>query len=364
MKILFVVEHFYPYVGGAEELFLNLAISLVKSGFDVEVVTTLHDKILKTEEVYEGVKIYRVKCSNRFLFTILSLSEVFRKARRADIIHTTSYNSAFPAFVAGFILRKKVIITFHEVWGKLWFKLPFTAQWKLTGYYLFEWLILKLPFENYIAVSNSTKNALIKSGIDKNKIIRIYNGLNYDLLNKYPHTSPETFTFCFYGRLGISKGLDILLEGSFLFFKKHPESILKLIIPTYPKNLYRKIIEKIQDLKLSKNVILLHDLPKEKLFSEISISTCVIIPSYSEGFCFVAAESAALNIPVISSGKGSLTEVVSGDYITLENMTASAIDNALVQAIAGTWNNKPRQLFPLSQSVELYIQLYKSFQKN
>src|SRR6185436_95369 len=128
MKILFVVEHFYPYVGGAEELFLNLTVSLAKAGYEIDVVTTLYDKTLQKREDYCGVKISRINCYNRFLFTVMSLPEIIRKAKNADFIHTTSYNSAVPSFLAGLIMRKKIIITFHEVWGKLWLRLPFTPK--------------------------------------------------------------------------------------------------------------------------------------------------------------------------------------------------------------------------------------------
>ena len=36
-------------------------------------------------------------------------------AKDNDIIHTTTYNAAFPAFLIGKISRKKIIITVHEI---------------------------------------------------------------------------------------------------------------------------------------------------------------------------------------------------------------------------------------------------------
>jgi glycosyltransferase involved in cell wall biosynthesis len=40
MKILFVLEHYPPYIGGAETLFGLLADQLVKHGHKVRVITT------------------------------------------------------------------------------------------------------------------------------------------------------------------------------------------------------------------------------------------------------------------------------------------------------------------------------------
>jgi glycosyltransferase involved in cell wall biosynthesis len=359
MKVLFVVEHFYPYVGGAEELFLNLATSLAAAGYEVEVVTTRHDNLVKEFEEYRGVKINRVNCYNRFLFTVLSLPLIIRKAKKASFIHTTSYNSAIPAFLAGFFTRRRVIITFHEVWGRLWFTLPFTRRWKLSAFYLYEKFILTLPFYRYIAVSDYTSGSLLAQGIPQEKIIKIYNGFDYEQLADYPHSPAENFTFCFFGRLGISKGLDLLLEAAPLFISRHPEATFKLIIPTYPEKLFRQVKRQIRLSGIEKNLVLLHNLPKDKLWKEVSSSSCVIIPSYSEGFCYVAVESAGMTVPIISSGKGSLPEVVGGKFITLERLDASSINDALEQALKGNWNFRAPKKFPWDTCLEQYIELYK-----
>jgi glycosyltransferase involved in cell wall biosynthesis len=360
MKILFVVEHFYPYVGGAEELFLNLAVSLANYGYDVSVVTTKYDKNLASFEEFNRVKITRVNCYNRFLFTFLALGKIIRNAKHADFIHTTSYNSAIPACIAGLLLKKKVIITFHEVWGKLWAGLPFTPKWKLKLFALYEQLILKLPFSRYVAVSDYTMRSLIENGIKESKIIRIYNGLDYETLVPYRYSPPEIFTFCFYGRLGISKGLDILLEGANMFFAINPDSRLKLIIPDYPAKLYRKVLKKIYDMQYRENIILMHNLSKEVLFGEVCSSNCVIIPSYSEGFCYVAVEAAGMNVPVISSGKGSLSEVVSGNFIMLDDLSAVSVKNALVKGMRNEYEKKILRPFTLKESVGNYINMYES----
>ena len=360
MKILFVVEHFYPYVGGAEELFLNLSSSLADLGHDVSVVTTLHSNSLKKNEEYRGIKVFRVPCKNRFLFTILSFPEVLRQSKNADYIHTTSYNSAIPAFFAGLLRRIKVLITFHEVWGKLWFRLPFYPKWKLTGFYLFEWLILKLPFYKYIAVSEFTKDSLIRSGVSRSRIEQIYNGLNYESLKNYNHNPPQNFTFCFFGRLGISKGIDILLKASAQFIKQYPQARLKLIIPTYPELLFLKVTELIKVLKIEDKLILFHDLSRDELLAQVSTSTCVIIPSASEGFCYVAVESAAIGVPIISSGKGSLPETVSGKNIILTSLDANGIMESLEKALKNDWEYTDLKKFHLEETMKKYLTLYSS----
>ena len=358
MRILFVLEHFHPYIGGAEELFLSLARQLVQSGHHVEVVTTLYDHSLPAKEVYEGIKIERVRCGNRFMFTLLSLPVVFRKAKEADVIHTTSYNAALPAWISGKFRGKKTIITFHEVWGKLWFKLPFLSFTQKLLYFTFEKLIVNLTFGRFVAVSAYTQRALVKAGVDKSKAVQIYNGIDYARLSNYKHQQPDSFTFCYFGRLGVSKGLDLLIPAFSRLLKVNPDARLKLIIPRYPAPLFRKTAAMIERAGISKSIEMLHDLDKHRLMQEVTTSSCVVIPSYSEGFCFTAVEACATGVPVISSGCGALAETVSGKHLHLSELSVDELFSAMQKAIAGKWDEKPLRVFSLQDCVEGYLKIY------
>ena len=153
MKILFVLENHYPNIGGVETLFKNLTEALAENNIVVTVVTTQFDKKLLREETIKNVKIIRLPFYNRYIFTFLAFIPLLSYARKHDIIHTTSYNAGVPAFLAGLLTRTKTIITFHEVWGKLWFKLPYMNKLSLLLHYTFEKILLALPFSHYISVS-------------------------------------------------------------------------------------------------------------------------------------------------------------------------------------------------------------------
>lgn len=358
MKILFVLEHFYPYIGGAEKLFYVLSTKLAANGFTVVVVTTWHDKNLPKQEIHKGVTIVRVNCFNRFGFTFFSLPQILIHGKDCDVIHTTTYNAALPSLLGGKIMGKKVIVTFHEVWGSLWKKLPFTSSLKKNAFFIFEKLLLNLPFDTFIAVSEFTKMKLIENGIPNQKIIKIYNGIEYDKFKVYKHQPPEKFTYTYFGRLGISKGLDLLIPAAASFIKDYPKTVLKLILPKQPKAMYNKILELIEVNGLKDNVIFHHDLPTNQLYKELLNSSCIVIPSYSEGFCFAAAESVALKMPIISSDQGALKEVVSGKFIKMESQTVPALSKALKKAIQSDYTISPVQYYPLRDSIHQYEKLY------
>ena len=66
MKLLFVLEYYYPNIGGVEKLFKSLAEELVVHGHEVTVVTTRFDKKLAARETINGVNIVRLNLRNRF----------------------------------------------------------------------------------------------------------------------------------------------------------------------------------------------------------------------------------------------------------------------------------------------------------
>ncbi len=360
MKILFVLEFYYPNVGGVEKLFKSLAEALAKNGDEVLVITNRYDHRLKRKEVINGVNIKRLHLFNRFFFTFFSLPQILRHGRAYDIIHTTSYNAALPAWIAAKLLQKKVIITFHEVWGKLWFKLPFINIIQKTFFYLFEQLILKLPFNKYVAVSDSTKDNLIAHAVQESRIIRIYNGIEYPSENKkMTGKTNDKFTFTYLGRLGISKGLEFLIPAAKAFMSRHPNSIFKFISPKTPTNLYRKIKKLIQKHNLQNDVFFHHNLSQPELKNELLSSDCIVIPSHSEGFCFVAAEAASLKIPIITSGREALKEVVSGEFIVMDDLSKKSLFDALVKANSSNFEFSPLKLFPLDHCIQEYQKLYE-----
>lgn len=359
MKILFVLEHFYPYIGGAEKLFYELSTNLAVQGFEVIVVTTQFDKKLSLVENHNGLKIVRVKCNNRYAFTFLSIPKIIRYAKGCDVIHTTTYNAALPAIIAGKIRRKPVFVTFHEVWGKLWKQLPFTSFLEKNAFYLFEKMLLNLPFDKFIAVSEFTKSKLIEAGVPESKVVRIYNGIEYDKFKDYQHKPPDVFTYTYFGRLGISKGLDLLIPAASELSKSYPDTKLKLIIPKQPKGTFDRIMGLIQSYSLESYVEIHHNLSRERLYEELLNSSCVAIPSYSEGFCFAAAETVALGVPIISSHLGALKEVVSGKFVAMMDQTSVGLYDALEMAYLEKWTETPIENYDLSDSIDRYIDLYK-----
>lgn len=362
MKIAFVLENYFPNIGGVESLFKSLVESLAKQGHEITIITSRITPASPLKEKKGNVTIRRMPFNNRYLFTILGFFYALPYMRQCDLVHTTSYNAAIPAFFAAKLFGKKVIITFHEVWADLWNQLPYMGKVSKIIHNLFEQFLLKLPFNHFVGVSMSTSTNLAKAGIKKERISTIYNGIDYTefqdatlpVIQKH-----NKFTYTYFGRLGISKGLDLLLEAIPIIQSKFPDSQVKLIVPKVPNSFLKKIEDFLQQQQLTKYVILKHHLSFEALKKEIQASHCVVVPSYSEGFCFAAVETIALGTPLISSDQTALKEVVSGQFIKMDKLSVDSLVAAMEKAKHGAWEKTPIKKFELTETIQQYIQLYQ-----
>jgi glycosyltransferase involved in cell wall biosynthesis len=366
MKLVFVLENYFPNIGGVETLFKSLIESLAEENHQITIITSRITKKSPLKEKNGNIQIIRMPFNNRYLFTFIGFFYVLPYAKKSDLIHTTSYNAAIPAFLAGKLFGKKIIITFHEVWADLWFQLPYMNKISKWAHYLFENMLLKLSFNHFVGVSKSTSENLVKAGINPKIISTIYNGIHYNgtvnLANKTSQIDKnKKFTFTYFGRLGISKGLDLLLPAALEMSKKYPNTQLKLIIPKVPFSFLNKVLDFIAKNDLEDYISLKHHLSKKELKRELLISDCVVIPSYSEGFCFAAVETLALGIPLISSDQTALKEVVSGKFIKMKEFSVSGLVEAMEKANAKQWENSPLIKFELKETIKNYKELYTQF---
>ena len=363
MKILFVLENYYPKIGGVETLFKSLVDALVNQGHDITVLTNKGFGGLPIVSNSEGVKLVRVPLLNRYLFTFLAVLPALYHARGKDLIHTTSYNAAVPAFFAAKLMRKKIIITFHEVWGDLWDTLPYMSGFARFLHKSFEKMLLRFSIDKFIGVSQFTCDRLKEYGVEDSRIELIYNGIEYDQLPVFEKSSKEDkFIVSYFGRLGISKGLDLFLDAIELL-KDQPGFHFNLIIPTFPNSFFKLIKDTIKDKKIGGRISLYHYLEEEDLNKVLSQSGAVIIPSYSEGFCFSAVESIGKRIPVISSGKGALKEVVSGKHLVVQRFDAEAFAQCMIAGKNDEWDESSIKKFHLQDTVQAYISLYEKMKE-
>lgn len=373
MKILFVCENYYPHYGGAEVLFKNLAEGFVKEGHKVAIVTTQLSGTKKFEEI-NGVKIHRVRCfNNRYLFSFLSIPKVWKLATMADIIQTTTFNGAPPAWLGAKLSRKPVVLTAHEVWIGKWKEVTGFSWVKATLHDLLERMLYALPFDSYICVSKATKKDLLRQGIKPEKATVIYNGFNYDFWNpnKFSNAKAkevrkklkvEQKFVCFsWGRAGVSKGFQYLIKAAPLIRQKIPNAIILLMLGSKEK--YKQNYLKLTKLAAPYGqdlIKIVPSLPYQELGNMIKASDCVMVPSLSEGFGYNVLEASSLGIPLVISDAGSLPEVVSGKYQIFKSKNIADLAEKVHLIAKGNFLEKKAKKYVWKNTISNYLNTYEN----
>ena len=122
------------------------------------------------------------------------------------------------------------------------------------------------------------------------------------------------------------------------------------------KNLIEKY--KLEELLKIKNPVPILELAKIK-----KGSFAVIIPSLTEGFGFSAAETSALDVPVISSDAGSLPEVISRNFLFFKNGNIDDLSKKIILATENKFYYIPYRKFNWNESIEKMITLYEKLLK-
>lgn len=370
MKILFVLELFQPHVWWVEILFDNLVKWLIAEWNQVKVLTSKFKPELSSyEKISDHLEIYRVG-HNRYDFMFYCLRKGVQLARWADIIHTTTYNSAIPASIIGKITHKKVVLTVHEIFGKLRYRFMW---WKGFFFKAFESFIFRFHFDKYLCVSNYTKNNLrIYFWLPDEKLITVYNGIDYDhrdkknfkdidiLAIRKQHHLENHYLWLFFWRPGISKWLIYFVRALPEIIKHIPAFMAVLIVSESPNNKADDVKEFIAHHHLKDHILWIPWVKYTELGNYILASDLVVVPSLVEGFGFSAAETCALWQQLVVPNIASLTEVVSGKINFVEPANAHDIAQKVIDFYQGKYEAIAEKKFFWKNNIRATLQVYEN----
>jgi len=305
-KIALVYDAIYPYIkGGGEKRYYEIAKRLAIKGHEVHLYGM---KLWKGRDVIrkEGIYLHGI-CPSKPLYTKdgrrsiwqaiffgINCLKLFKED--FDIIDCCGfpYFSLFAVKLVCLLKGKKLNSTWHEVWGKDYWKSYLRSLW-IFGYVI-EKLAVKMP-DKIIAVSPTTafriKNELGYIG----PIVTIPNGANLEEIKSVKPSRIKS-DIIYAGRLLDFKNVDLLIKTVGLIKNQLPR-IKCLIIGDGPEK--HKLLELSNKLKLEKNVQFTGFLEKhEDIYALIKSSKVFVLPSTREGFGIVVIEANACGIPVIT----------------------------------------------------------------
>ena len=375
--ILFILDYYTPHRGWSETVFENIVSRLLKKWYEISILTSYFDSSLPRHEQHDHLTIYRTAKSRLgFVFSAFFCGwEILKRNRDIHVIHTSTYGGAIPASLLWIFFRKKVILTVHEIFGKL----RYHYKWFFPGllYRFFERLIFALPYDIYHCVSRYTMNSLrLVYGTSDAKIRMIYNGVDTDFRNKKnikesdvvsrktAHELTDRFVVLYYGHAGKSKWLDYLIEAM-------PEIIRKNSKILFVYNLIdSKRTDKIKDkidvacrmfhVEWKKSIEIFSGFEQEQLRLLVSSADLVVAPSLSEGFGSVHTETVALEKPLLTTNVGPIPEVVRWNVKMIQAANVDQIISCVLDFSYGKiTENIPEKQFSRDVTVSEIITLYK-----
>lgn len=354
MKVLHIGE----YVNGGVATYLKTLLKGLQKYNDIENYLLISE--YKSQQDWENItkKVFYYKYK-RSIFNIFSaikkIHEVIEKVN-PDIIHVHSTWAGL--FVRlPYLFRKRKAKIIYQSHG--WAFLMDTSNYKKNIYALVE-RILSIPTDKIINISNYEQNQAIKYGLDKNKMIMIYNGVE-DKINRSNlklNWDKNKINLLFVGRLDRQKGLDLFLD---VYNKMEMDNIHLYVIGT-----------SVLDSSLPKDteyVTYLGWVDNKDIDVYYQACDAVIMPSRWEGFGLVAIEAMRNSKPVIASNGGALPELIknniNGYIFSLKNIFSLRdilfkIDKDKLKIIGLTNRNLFLKNFTNKQFVTNILDLYKN----
>jgi glycosyltransferase involved in cell wall biosynthesis len=365
-SILFVLDYYLPHRWGVENVFENIILRLIKKWYKIIILTSKYDKNLKEHERDWDIEIYR-KWKSRiwFMWAAIKLWKQILQKNNIDIIHASTYGWAIPASILWKKFQKKVILTVHEVFWKLWFKYKWLLRWFI--YKIFELIIFKFKYSVFHCVSYNTAKELQKYyWIKYEEIEVIHNWVDTNFWNSRNVESKEifewrktykwneNFVFLYFGHAGKSKGIDYLIKALPEILKLENVMVVFNIIESKRTN---KILEELKNIKVN-NLQIFNWFSKTDLRKLIASCDCVIAPSVSEWFGSVHTESIAMWKILITSKTSAIPEVVYWKVKFIKHSDKDDIVSACRDVIKWNIEEIPEKKFNWDETVEKIEKLY------
>jgi len=319
-------------VGGIEKRLVRV-LSLLRDKYNITVCCIRDKQGAYEKDIRDlGIKVVKIHMKSRLDPVGLYRLYKFMKKEKFDIVHTHMYRSNTPGRIAAKFAGVPVIIAnLHNI-----------DIWKTRKHFLID-KILSRYTDKIIAVSDAVREFNIKnSGIDPNKFVTVYNGIDVEEFNKgFDYQSKreeigikeDELLIGIFARLYPQKGHKYFLEAASKI-NGIIDNVKFMIVGEGP--LESELKEQAMKLGIRGKVIftgLRQDIPE--LLHIVDVSA---LSSFIEGFSNIILESMAAGKPVVATDVGGNKEaVIDGETGFI---VPPANSNKLANAIAKILNNK------------------------
>lgn len=343
VRVAFVSDGVLPFnTGGKERRLFEITRRLAAAGVEVHVYTMkwwpgprtllldgvhLH-AVGRRRSLYQGE---RRSIGQAVLFGLSTIRLLGARFDVVDVDHMP-YFPLFTARVVCWLRRRRLVATWHEVWGADGWR-QYLGRLAVFGTVVERWAA-RLPDE-IISVSAQTSDRLVRELGVRVPVHTIPPGIALSDVAAQPAAEPRVDVL-FAGRLLANKNVDLLLRAVVLLLPDRPGLRCRIVGegPERPRLMALR-----DELGLAAAVEFSDFVPDDEIYGVMKSASVLALPSVREGFGCVVVEANACGVPVvtvdhpdnaarhlIASGRnGYLADVDAADFA---RALASALDAA------------------------------------
>ncbi|WP_455369469.1 glycosyltransferase family 4 protein [[Eubacterium] cellulosolvens] len=316
MRILYLIQRFSPYVGGAEN-HLHQIVKRLPPNYEASVITfgPSSKKYQVSKIPVRSYRGFRIHWGSGF--TTIShgmLKDLIRM--KPDIIHAHTYGFAHTD-LASFISKIKnipLVVTTHYDRSKT------DEISKILLREVYDNIIGRMTLslgKKIFAATDYEKNFLVsKFSLNKNKICVVPNGVEFDKFRNLPDPQSMISQYgleksrvaLFVGRIEKKKGLQYLLQAAPKVVSEFPDFKILIVGPDWG---YQNELKKIaQRIEIEDLVIFAGQLSELDLLKAYNLCEFSILPSLGEATGLTILESMAAGRPIVASRLPTISEFV------------------------------------------------------
>lgn len=296
-KILFVSSSIYFY-----ENFLYETIFKIKQKNKIYIVTNIKDKSLNFNKIHlKNINFSRSINPFKDLIDTFKLALLIKSLKPNIIISSTPKGSMITTLANFFFQIPRI----HILTGILWSDTNYNFLNKFSKF--IDLITIKFSKKIFLD-SKSQIDFLLNHHFPKDKLSLIANGSMKGVnLNKFKFNragvqikkkklnfSKKSLILLYLGRISPEKGIETFIS-SIIEIAKEGYDIKGLIVGSDEKNILKKYIKKNKDF----NKYFKHLKYSKEPESFLQLADILLIPSSREGFCQVAIEASACEVPIV-----------------------------------------------------------------
>jgi glycosyltransferase involved in cell wall biosynthesis len=378
-QLCIVTHTFLPHVGGIEKVVNEQSKRLQKRNFSPLIVTNRIDT--PKHYIVDGVPVECYESLNTgfrlgipySIPTVPSFPTFLKAIKSSKIVHAHGhpYLTSLIAAKLAKLCNKPFILTQHNTF--IDYNNVFDHVERLNDLTVGKQNLNDA--DKIIAISNATKDYVLRLGAKPSKIKVIYNGVDLarfrpivgrrEEMRRKLGITQNAIVVLTVRRLVYKNGVDTLIDTANIAVKKNPR-ILFLVVGKGPDMESVKL--QLAHLGIEANFRLTGFVSDQDLPSYYNVADLFVLPSKSgEGLPLVALEAMACGLPVIATDVGGIREILMEDYGKLvapnqpELLAKAVLDFATVDFSSrrGELRAMVEKRFSWDANVERLVEIYE-----